>query len=308
MRPMNVCLAWTLNRFIIVTILLAGCDGTTGSDRDAQIDAVSSSRNEIAARIVTLSPHLAELIHDIGAGDLLVGVSAYTDYPPAVRALPVVGDAFALDLEQLAILQPDLLLAWKSGTPERVVDELRERGYRVAVIQTASLDDIPHALLELGLLTGHENNAERIANKFSADIEMLAKTHLGAQPINVFYQVAKRPLYTISAAHYVSDLIAICGGSNIFADLNDLAPLISTEAVLERDPEVLLASSDAGPDAFDDWDRWRNLAANRFANRFQMPADEIGRATPRLLIAAEAVCDALNESRARRSAHRQAAK
>ena len=68
-------------------------------------------------RIVTLSPHLAELVFATGAGDLLVGVSAYTDFPREAALLPVVGDAFNLDLEQLALLQPDLLLAWETGTP-----------------------------------------------------------------------------------------------------------------------------------------------------------------------------------------------
>ena len=124
----------------------------------------------------------------------------------------------------------------------------------------------------------------------------------GSAPIKVFYQVSERPLYTFNGEHYVSELIELCGGQNIFADLGNLAPLIGVEAVLERDPEVMFAGSDAGAHAFDEWRRWPGLAANRYGNHFLMPAAEIGRATPRVLIAGDAVCDALEVARKNREA------
>lgn len=250
--------------------------------------------------MVTLSPHLGELVFAVGAGDLLVGVSAYTDYPPEATTIPRVGDAFSLDQEQLALLQPGLLLAWDTGTPAHVVDELRDRGYRIAVITTTSLADIPGALLQIGALTGHEAAAAAAASNFEQRLAAIARQYADASPIRVFYQVDARPLYTITGKHFVSELIEICGGTNIFADLEGLAPVISVEAVLDRDPEVILASSDAGPAAFAHWDRWTELAANRYGNRFIMPANEIGRPTPRLLRAADTVCDALASARENR--------
>jgi iron complex transport system substrate-binding protein len=259
-------------------------------------------RDDAGLRLVTLSPHLAELAWLVGAGHLLVGVSAYTDYPEEVTQLPAVGDAFSLDLERLAILQPDLLLAWQSGTPAHIVDELQERGYRVETVKTENVADVSVALRQIGGLTGFEENAARVADQFSANMANLAQNYESAESISVFYQVSRRPLYTINDAHYVSDLISICGARNVFADLGKLAPLIGVEAVLERDPEVLFASGDAGKDAFEDWGRWPDLAANRYANRFIMPANEIGRATPRLLIAAKAMCEALDQARTNREA------
>ena len=251
-------------------------------------------------RIVSLSPHLAELVFAVGAGERLIGVSAYTDYPDAATRLPIVGDAFMLDLERLALLEPDLLLAWQSGTPAHVIDELRSRGYRVEVIRTTSLDDIPSALRRIGGLTGHDSSAEAAAAGFVAGLDALRRRASGSAPITVFYQVSARPLYTINGEHYVSQLIELCGGRNIFADLGKLAPLIGVEAVLERDPEVMLAADDAGPEAFVEWKRWPGMAANRFGNRFLMPAAEIGRATPRLLDAGAAICDALGQGRRNR--------
>lgn len=251
-------------------------------------------------RIVTLSPHLAELVFAVGAGERLVGVSAYTDYPEAAARLPVVGDAFMLDLERLTLLRPDLLLAWQSGTPAHVIDELTSRGYRVEAIRTTSLDDIPRALHRIGALTAHGRAAQKAADGFVADLESLRDHASRSAPIAVYYQVSARPLYTINGEHYVSQLIELCGGRNIFADLGKLAPLIGVEAVLERDPEVMLAADDAGPEAFSEWNRWPGIAANRYGNRFLMPAAEIGRATPRLLTAGAAICDALEQGRRNR--------
>ena len=260
-------------------------------------NVLADTSSEEGHRIVSLSPHLAELVFAVGAGERLVGVSAYTDFPEAAAKLPVIGDAFMLDLERMTVLNPDLLLAWQSGTPAHVIDELQSRGYRVEVIRTKSLHDVPVALRRIGRLTGQSVPANRAAEDFIAGMNVLEDLAVDAAPIRVFYQVSKRPLYTISGEHYVSQLIEICGGQNIFADLGKLAPLIGVEAVLERDPEVMLAGEDAGPDAFSEWERWPDMAASRYGNHFLMPAAEIGRATPRLLEAGAAICNALEKGR-----------
>lgn len=252
-------------------------------------------------RIVTLAPNLAELVFAAGAGDTLVGVSAYSDHPPAVESLPLVGDAFTIDQERLALLHPDLLLAWQSGTPAHVVDELRQAGYAVEVIRTRSLADIGAAVARIGDLAGTPVQAGAAAAAFFAGLQDLGGTYAGAESIRVFYQVSDRPLFTIGREHYVSELIELCGGSNVFADIGELAPAIDVEAVVDRDPEVMLASDDAGDDAFAEWDRWPSIAANRYGNRFLLPADELSRPTTRVLTAGAALCEALQVARARRA-------
>ena len=251
-------------------------------------------------RVATLAPHLTELVFAAGAGHKLVGVSAYSDYPAAALEIPLIGDAFAVDHEQLIVLEPDLLLAWQGGTPAHVVDELRRLGYNVEVIRISTLADVADALRRIGELTDSVNKANDVALKYTEGLQSFEQRYADAEDLRVFYQVDKRPLYTINQQHYVSELIDLCGGSNVFSDLDGLAPIVSVEAVVERDPEAMFASSDAADGAFDEWDRWPHIAANRYKNRFLMPADEIGRATPRLLIAAEAVCDALQVARANR--------
>jgi len=258
-----------------------------------------------ANRIVSLAPNLTELVYTVGAGGQLVGVSAWSDYPRAVLDLPVVGDAFTVDQEQLALAKPDLLLVWESGTPTHVVDELREIGYNVVSIRTRELDDVAEALLQIGELTGHVDKAAKAAAMYRGELQSLRDRYQSLPPIRVFYQVAARPLYTINNEHYISELISICGGDNIFKDLGELAPTVDVEAVVDRDPEVMLASTDAGDDAFVEWERWPDMAANKSGNWFLLPADEIGRATTRVIVAGNAMCVALQQARINRASATQ---
>ena len=234
---MRAC--WSLLTGVALSCLLACSESTQPAEEAAG-----------RPRVVTLAPNLTELVFAAGAGQTLVGVSAYSDYPVAARQLPVIGDAFAVDRERLALLQPDLLLVWQSGTPAQVVDELRRGGFRVEVIKTRTLADVAEALRRIGELTGYAQQAADVASAYTDALQNIAARHAATKHLRVFYQVDKRPLYTVNGEHYVSELIAICGGSNVFADLGELAPAVNVEAVLERDPEVMLASGDAGDDAF----------------------------------------------------------
>lgn len=252
-------------------------------------------------RIVTLAPHLAEIAFAVGAGESVVGVSSWTDRPPEAAALPVVSDAFTVDQERIAMLQPDLLLAWGGGMPGHVIEELRARGFRVETIETRGLDDVAAAIERIGVLTGHAREGRRVAETFRAGLARLAAQYRDEPPIDVFFQVSQEPLYTVSGDHYMSELIETCGGHNVFGDLGRLAPMVDVEAVLARNPEVMLASEDNPPDVFEVWKRWPELAANRYGNYFFLPAGDIGRAGPRLVAAGENLCAVLGRARARRA-------
>lgn len=253
-----------------------------------------------ATRVVTLAPSLAELAFEIGAGDRVVGVSAWSDYPEAVLDLPIVGDAFAIDHEQLALLHPDLILAWESGMPAHVVDELRQSGYRVEVIRTRSLADVGQAVVQLGALLERQDAASDVVARFTGDIDRLTQKYEDAEPIRVFYQIASRPLYTINNEHYLGDIVSLCGGVNIFHDLGELAPTIADEAVIARDPEVMLAGDKSAAEPFKEWLRWPGIAANRYGNYFLISSDSSSRPTPRLVIAATEICSALEKGRENR--------
>lgn len=256
----------------------------------------------VAARVVTFAPHLAEMMFAVGAGSQLVGVSAWSDYPRVVLELPEVGDAFTIDQEQLSLLEPDLILVWESGMPAQTVEELRAGGYRVEAIRTRNLADVTAAMIRIGALTGNEASAEAAAADFTAALDRLREKYRDAESIDVFFQASTRPLYTINRQHFISEVIRLCGGRNVFDDVEDFAPSVSVESVIDRDPEVLLAGTNLGDDAFDVWTRWPGLAAVRYGNQFLLPDETIGRPSPRLAMAAGSVCIALDRARANRAA------
>ena len=263
--------------------------------------ATDSTRNGHAERVVAFAPHVAEMMFAIGAGDRLVGVSSWSDFPREVLELPVIGDAFSVDQEQLSLLRPDLLLVWESGMPAHTVDELRSRGYRVESIRTRDLADVGTAMIRIGKLTGQSESAKIAAQQFTGAIDQLREKYRDAKTIDVFFQISARPLYTVNREHFISEIISLCGGRNVFDDLDELAPSVAVEAVLDRDPEVMLAGTNAGDKAFDEWVRWPGLAANRYGNQFLIPDETIGRPTPRLAMAGRSVCIALDQARSNRA-------
>ena len=284
-----VALAATL--FFVLT-LAAGCEPGTET----------TAESPQPGRIVTLAPHLAELVFAAGSGDLLVGVSAYSDFPPQAAEIEIVSDAFTVDQERLKLLDPDLVLAWQSGTPAHVIDELRTAGYRVEAIRTRGLDDIAAAIRRIGELTGSSDAAESVAANFESDLQSLGDAFAGNDEISVFYQVSLKPLYTINGEHYIGELIELCGGDNVFAGLGELAPAVSVEAVVDRNPEVIVAGSADGDAAFVEWRRWPHVAANRYGNYFSVNSDEVTRPSLRLVAAAGALCRHLETARANRRA------
>jgi iron complex transport system substrate-binding protein len=242
-------------------------------------------------RVVTLAPHLAELVFAVGAGERLVGVSAYTDYPAETASLPVIGDAFAVDQERMAALAPEIVLAWASGTPARTIDGLRANGFRVEIVTTRGLDDIESALRQVGRLVDGAD-ATSAADDFRTALSQLREAYADRARVSFFFQISERPLYTVNGDHYISELLGLCGGNNVFADLDALAPSVDVEAVVARDPDVLATSGDVSSLAV--WDRFPGMRAVANDARIALPADETGRPGPRVIAAARAACEALD--------------
>jgi len=239
----------------------------------------------------------------IGAKETLVGVSTYTNVlSEDGTKLPYVGDAFLLDLEKIAFLNPTIILAWQAGTPNHIVEELQNLGYRVEKIKTNSLNDIETAVTQVGKLIGYSISAEKIASEYHKDLQRLSSGYSKKESIRVFYQVSERPLHTVNNKHYVTELIELCGGDNIFNDLNELAPLVSEEAVIVRNPEVFLAGrSEHTENSLENWQKWPEIMANIFSNYFYINANEISRPTPGLIAVGEVICKHLKKARFNRS-------
>ena len=252
-----------------------------------------------AQRIVSLAPSLTELIYSAGAGENLVGVVEYSDFPAAAKALPIVGRFDLLDIERILELDPDLVVAWQTGNPRSSVNQLRQLGLTVYVAEPRSLAAIPSHIERLAVLVGKELSDLKVIYDFQQKLEALNSKYRHQSPVTIFYQVWDRPLITAGGNELINDIITLCGGRNIFANIRRVAPKVSREAVLKRNPEVIIASGMdiERPEWLDDWLRWPSLKAVANKNLFFVPPDLLQRHTPRALLGAAQICDQLDQAR-----------
>lgn len=252
-----------------------------------------------ARRIVSLAPYLTELLFAAGAGRYVAGVSGHSDYPPPARELPRIGGGAGLDLERIVALQPDLVVAWESGNPAGQVGQLQALGLRVYRSEPGTLADIGVTLERFGELAATRAEAQIAADVFNRRLASLRRRHADSAPVRVFYQVWDRPLMTVNGRHIISDVLRLCGGVNVFDDLDRLAPPVGIEAVLQRDPQVIIAAAgaDRAPGVLQHWQRWTNLRAVREGHLYTIPEDVLVRHTPRILDGAERLCGILDQVR-----------
>lgn len=255
--------------------------------------------NAPVARIVTLTPHLTELVFAAGAGGKLVGVSANSDYPIAARKLPVIGGAGKADLERIVALKPDVVLAWLSGGQRADVERLEALGIPVIVTEPRRIEDIAHHIELIGRLAGAGYEATRAAHQFRNELRLLRTRYADRRPVSVFYQVWREPLMTINGQHIISEVIRLCGGRNVFETLPTLAPTVSMEALLAANPEAIIVS---GPAAnrealLAEWRDHTRLRAVYAGHVYFSDADLMHRATPRMLEGAKGMCEDLERAR-----------
>jgi iron complex transport system substrate-binding protein len=254
-----------------------------------------------ARRIISLAPHITELLFAAGAGDRIVGVIDYSNYPDAAKKITNIGSHALLDLERIVSLKPDLIVVWRDGNAQRQLEKLLSLGIPVYYSEPQRLEDIARSVEKLGVVAGTAPVAAAAARDFSARLAGLRTRYAARPTVPVFYQIWNKPLMTVNGNHVISDVIATCGGRNIFAELKALAPVIAEEAVIERDPEAVAgAAVDPRIDGFDLWRKWPRLLAVRRGNFFTVHPDLISRHTPRILDGAQALCEQLDAVRARR--------
>ncbi|KPQ30588.1 MAG: iron complex transport system substrate-binding protein [Marinobacter excellens HL-55] len=254
-----------------------------------------------ATRIVSLSPGATELLFSAGAGDLVVAVSAWSDYPPQAEQLPRVGDSSRLDLEAILALAPDLVVAWVDGNSRQQLDRLAQLGVTVFWLAPREFEHIPQAIEDLSVLTGTPATGVAQAELFRNDLIELEENYAEASLIRVFYQVWDQPLMTINRDELIGKAIELCGGVNVFGHLPRLVPRISTEAVLEAAPEVIVTSGRQESDRqwLEDWTAFASLPAVAAGNLYLEPPDLLARPTLRMLDGVKHLCQTLETARAR---------
>lgn len=252
-----------------------------------------------AKRVIALGPNLVESLFEIGAGDYLIAVSEYSDYPEQAKHIRRVGSHNTVNYEMIVSMAPDLVLIWHSGFGRDVVDKLRALGLKVFVSEPQTLQDVDVLLQKLGELTGLNQQAQIASASYRKELKRLQSTYSAKTVVPVFYQVWHEPMQSLNGNHVVSAVIELCGGRNVFAQAKEIAPRVSIESVIAMNPQVIIASGSDGkrPSWLDDWLRWPMIDAVKQQQLYFVKPDVLVRHAPRILQGADQVCRLLEQAR-----------
>jgi iron complex transport system substrate-binding protein len=252
-----------------------------------------------AERIVALAPHIVENLYSAGAGDKLVGVVSYSNFPDAAKNVPEVGTYNAFSLEQVLALQPDLVVIWGSGNGMQTLPQFEALGIPVYVSELRQLSDVPKSIRNLSQLAGTPATGEAEASRIEAELSVLQRRYEEKRSLSVLYQIWSDPLQTVNGEHLISEIITLCGGYNVFGNASSLAPRISIESVLLRDPDAIVASGmgEARPEWLDEWRAYPSLTAVANEALFVVNPDHLQRPSARIVLGAQSLCQQLDQIR-----------
>ena len=264
-------------------------------------------------RIITLAPHLSELVDSAGGSERLVGVSAFSNHPTSVKQLPITSDARSIDLEKMKSLRPDLIIYWRGGTSESQIQSIKKtfnKDVQFIAVEPKKLSDIATDIETIGKVLGTDPIAKKNADALRLKITELRNTennqnkqnnseNISQRKVRVFYQVWAQPLMTLNKDHIISDIIQRCGGEQLFANEKVLVPTVSREAVIKANPEIIFTAVDNQKMA-SDWSMWTSfpqLAATKNKAFVDLDGDIISRPSPRIMQGAQKICAEINRLR-----------
>jgi iron complex transport system substrate-binding protein len=292
---------------VFALFLLALLGVKAQAQAQAAISVVDDSGKPVvlarpAQRVISMAPHVTELLFAAGGGARIIGAMNYSDYPREARSIPLIGSNSQIDLERVIALKPDLLIVWQSGNTARQIAQLQSLGIPVFDSEPRKLETVATSLERFGRLLGTEPQAQLAAARLRAKVAALSKRYGSRPPVTVFYQAWDNPVYTLNGDQIASDAIRLCGGRNVFGDLKTIAPQVSVEAVLQLDPEVIVGGKLYTPQdrGLSIWQPYKGMTAVKRNNLFTLDEELLTRPGPRIVDGAATLCTRLEEARARR--------
>ena len=260
--------------------------------------ALEDNRRRSAERIVSLSPHLTELVYLLNAQDKLVAVSDYSDYPAQASKLPSVASYQGVDFEQIVRLKPDLILAWQGGNKPQDLARLKALGFSLYYSAPKTLNDISKEVRELGYLLNQSSLAERVAKDFDQRLLQIKTTYNHQKITQVFYYLWPKPLMTIGQNAWGNELLSACNANNVFGDAINDYPEVPLESVIRRQPSIIVAvNKEPRTQVMQFWTPWLSLLELNESHVKQANPDLLHRFTPRLLDGLKTLCAAIHETR-----------
>jgi iron complex transport system substrate-binding protein len=288
-----------LQRSAIPFVLFAlSCASIVDAASNANISVTDDFQHNVTVhtpplRIVTLAPGATAMLFAAGAASQLVATIEYSGQPASEAKLPKIGSADAIDMERLIALRPDVVVVWPDGNNPAQIATIERLGISVYRQEAITLDSIPQSLRRLGKLTGTSGVAERQAGALEAKLAGLRRDYANSShPPTVLLEVWDRPLYTVGRGELMSDALGVCGARNAFADLPARAPAIGIEAVLTRDPDIIIAAAPPGKGAawLAEWRRYPSLRAVRTGHLLAFEDQRLIGLGPDVIDATAAMC------------------
>jgi iron complex transport system substrate-binding protein len=254
------------------------------------------------ARIISLAPGATEMLFAAGAGSELVATVAYSDQPAAARQVPRIGDSNAIDMERLLVLKPDVVVFWPGGNNPAQIAQLRRLGVALYGQQVNRLADLGASLRRLGVLAATQPAANQRAAQIDQQLSQLRARYTNRRPLTALLQTWNQPLYTVGGRQLMSDALSVCAVSNVFGDLTQLSPAVQVEAVLTRDPDLIIAAAPPGDGVqwLAAWRKFPSLKAVRNGNLLDFADQALGRLGPSMLEATANLCRQIDAAPARR--------
>jgi iron complex transport system substrate-binding protein len=255
-------------------------------------------------RIISLAPHITEMLFSAGAGDKVVGVVAYSDFPKAALDIDSIGSYQAINIEKIILLNPDLIIAWKSGNRLKDIEKLEQLGFKVVYSEPYKLTDIPKEVRAFGEQLGTQVTANAVADALENKLQSLIQTYQTKPKVSAYYQIWNAPLMTINGEQSISQAMSICGAENIFADLPLLAAEVSIESVIQQNPDAILLGGQKQMQQgwLKAWQKWQTISAVKNQQIYLLKADNFQRPTARLIESIEGLCQKIDQVRVLKSA------
>ncbi|MEP7243366.1 MAG: cobalamin-binding protein [Gammaproteobacteria bacterium] len=253
----------------------------------------------VPRKIISIAPGATEMLFAAGAGKRVIATVEFSDEPPEARNVPRIGDSNAIDMERVVALRPDVVVIWEGGSNIAQVAQLEKLGVPLYRQKVEKLSDLPASLRRLGVLAGTQSVAEKAAANVESRLTQLARTYGGRANISVLLEVWNRPVYTVGGTHMMSDALHLCGATNVFGDLKSQGPAVDIEAIIARNPDVIVAVAPPGAakDWLEDWKRFASLEAVRNKGLIPFEDQRLSRLGPSAVGATEALCKAIDERR-----------
>lgn len=255
--------------------------------------------NKVPERIISLAPHVTEMLFSAGAGDKVVGVVAYSDFPETALSIESVGSYNAINIEKIIQLNPDLIIAWRSGNRTRDIEKLEQLGFNIAYSEPYQLTDIVQEIRLFGQQLNTQTQADAVAERLENILSKLQQSYQHKTKVTAFYQIWNSPLMTINGNQFISQALTLCGAENVFAGLPVLAGEVSVESVIEKNPDTILLGGEQAVQQgwLTDWQRWHTLSAVKNSQIHLLNADTFQRPTERFIDGIEGLCQLIDQTR-----------